>query len=552
MLIVTIPRVPSGTLTEGLGSACTRKCTKARINIKLFTMGTFGRSLRGLCDSVYKSRAAGQWRRVACLTPLALLAIHPWFGPDIWYHLARAKQMLAQATTLPAVPTVISGANVTNQYWLYQLALDRAYGIGGVTLVSLIFAAAWVAIGWIWLRLTRASLLFLAFLALAQMRLEYRPETWSFLFLSVMLLALSEPRGRWRTPVLLATQVAWVNVHGYFALGPCVVGAAWLFRRDRRHAGLLAGVALATLVNPGGWRAFESLWAMMRVLRELDGVIEELTPTTAYAWWAWPMPVFWMYFAGVGAAVILQARRRPFEAMVATSGLLLGLRSFRFVPIMLIMTAPVIGAALARVRRPRAADWAAVALSLGLAAAVVRGDVHRWLGSGTRFGLGLEWAEYPIGVAEFLRERGFAGRLFNDPDDGGYFEYHLPGVTVAADSSYVDADATREYFAAVFNPAAFARWDQRHHFDAAVLRVTNEAVVAALRQAPAWAPVYADSHRIVFLKNAAAIDLATASHRRAGEDLTRYGYAEAAAAWVRLAEREGDARLLARLREEFR
>lgn len=488
---------------------------------------------------------------VVSLTLMALLAIHPWFGPDIWYHLARAGQMLAQGTTMPVTPTVVSGANLSNQYWLYQLALAAAFTVGGVVAVTILFSSAWVAIGWIWMRLTRAPVLFPLFVVLAQMRLEYRPETFSFLFLSLMLLLIERPGGRGRACALIAIQILWVNVHGYFALGPALVAAAWLGRRRRWYGWVFGGVAVATLLNPDGPRAYESLWAMTKILRELDGLIEELTPTTRYAWWAWPMPAFWIYVAATSLGVLGFARRRPYEAMVAATGVALGVRAFRFMPVMLILTEPLIGAALARVRWPRAVRGAACGLVAVGIVAVVHGDFHRWTGSGTRFGTGLEWAEYPIGAAAYLDEVRFKGRLFNEPDDGGYFEYHLPYATIAADSSYVDASATRAYFAAAADPAAFAGFDQKFHFDAAVIRITNEAMITALLHAPVWAPVYADSHRIVFLKNAQAIDLTTAPHRRAGEDLRRPQYGDAAAAWFRLAERENDQRLLARLKHEF-
>ena len=496
--------------------------------------------------------------RAALIVLLALLSCHTWFGPDTWYHLAWGRLILQTGTTLPNPPVLMRGEFACNQYWLYQVWLELTYRAGGVRLVSACFVIIWIAIAAAWSAIARVSrspapglIALFAFVACVQLRLEYRPETFSFLFFTAMLWLMTRPPRPWTTPALIAIEIAWANVHGYFPLGIALAVAAALARPARRAWVLALALTLAPLVNPGGWAIVRSLGTMIHILRDLGAELEELTPTTRYAWWYWPLPIFWAYYAATAllTARALFDRRTRFAGLVGLGALVLGVRTFRFVPLTMIMTAPLV----ATLRRPARVPAALTALGVGAAAAaaalVIGGGFHRWRDSGTTFGFGVETSEYPVRATRALRARGFAGRIFNEPTDGGYLEYELPAATIACDSSYNDAGVARAYFASVRDPAAFDDFDRGAHFDAALISVQNLALTRALLHRPGWTVAFADLTRVLFVRGEGGGPLRPDFDP--AEDPRRYGYRESLAAWRVLAELEGDPGLAGRLGAEF-
>jgi hypothetical protein len=114
-------------------------------------------------------------------------------------------------------------------------------------------------------------------LVAARARFTFRPDLVSLVLTAVVLRAVvaARPDGRgllW----LLALQVLWVNVHGYFITGPLIVATAGVAQRlggrarrgvARRLLGLAGLMALACLLNPAGLRGALHPFA---ILADLD------------------------------------------------------------------------------------------------------------------------------------------------------------------------------------------------------------------------------------------------------------------------------------------
>ena len=232
-----------------------------------------------------------RWRSVdylltAALGALAfLLGCYELFDPDIWWHL-RAGQWIIEQGRVPLLD-IFSFASSDrvwiDLHWGFQVVLALAYAGAGVAgmilLASAVGCAAFLiamtarAPGWPrWV----AALCWLPALALMAMRFDPRPEIFSLMYLACFLAVLvrveRHPTLAWCLPLV---QVAWVNTHGLFVLGPIVLGCYLVERATRLAIGwgrpsdglvrspralwrhlipVSAAVAIACLINPYGVR----------------------------------------------------------------------------------------------------------------------------------------------------------------------------------------------------------------------------------------------------------------------------------------------------------
>ena len=504
------------------------------------------------------------WAALAVL--LGVRLCHEWFGPDIWYHLALGDRIMRTGDMQPADSLILQQPGFINVYWMFQVLVRGAFTLGGVFGVSALFIAAWFAVFACWLRTTGAmrsawgAVLGLAAVFVCQTRFEERPEIFSYLFLAIQIHWLT----RWKLdapaqPRALAlfaiVQMLWSNVHGYFVFGPLLVaakllsvmldtpraewprvGAAW------RGLGLLAGFTVgATLASPFGlhnWNGVVTLWKFFGAMRQ---EVQEFMPPTGALLALWTVKMFWVLWTVTLLAalhtLLFAARRESFAVLLAAAGLWLSATSFRNIPLLVFLGAPLAGVVLAQFKALRPLDkfggTAVGATALGLATAAVAGTFGP-----SSFGVRESESASPIRFADYLRAHEFRGTLFNPPGDGGYLEFHFPSLRLYGDSRYVEIEPIHDYFAALRRPDAFQALDAKHHFDAALFKVTeSRAVLVALARDPRWRIAYSDLHRVLLVNTSGSVG-ATASvgplaiyH---GEDLAIRANGDAALQWAGL------------------
>lgn len=460
---------------------------------------------------------------------LAVRLCHEWFGPDIWYHLALGERVARTGAMQPADNLILQQPGFVNVYWLFQLLVRGAFELGGVFAVSALFVAVWFAAFAFWFRTTgagRASpwgqLLALAAVLVCQVRFEERPEIFSYLFLAIQihwlvhwkLDAPAEPRALARFALV---QLLWSNIHGYFVLGPLlvaakIIGVAIATPRGgwpRGRAGwsglwLLAAFTIgATFASPFGadnWRGVAVLW---KFFGEMRHEVQEFLPATGAYFALWTVKLFWLAWVltliAAGYTLFTAARREAFALLLAAAGLWLSATSFRNIPLLVFLSAPLAAVGLRRREGFRPFEkFAAVAtggVALGLAAAAVAGTFGP-----SSFGIRASPAASPLAFADYLRTSGFRGKLFNHPGDGGYLEFRFPTLRLYGDSRYVDAAPVRDYFAALRTVGAFQHLNERHRFDAALFRMSDSrAVIRDLLGTTRWRLVYADLHRALLI-----------------------------------------------------
>lgn len=207
------------------------------------------------------------------------------YQTDLWHHLARGR-LIATEGQLPNTDRftyTVAGQSFQDVNWLSQYLFYRLYQLGGLDLLQAINGVLLAAAMAVLVRLCRrasGSLLLAAavgiftFLGLWQLLVLIRPQTFSLL-LFVLLYAVLEASDRRRWLLVLAPCLLglWVNMHGGFPIGLVLIGCyllaaflegAWRegrgVLRDGRVwalAACLVASALATLVNPYGWRVYQ-------------------------------------------------------------------------------------------------------------------------------------------------------------------------------------------------------------------------------------------------------------------------------------------------------
>jgi hypothetical protein len=200
-----------------------------------------------------KAGALGAGVIPALLALLALsLAVLPIETPDVWYHLAAGRLMVATghwpfvntfSFTAPDYPWI-------DLHWMFQLLLYGAYLLGGANGCIALAALLVVATAGVVYAVTRryatpaaAALLVAVALAVASPRFVPRPELLSFLLIAVYLALLDAyPRTGKALYLLVPLQILWTNAQGIFTLGLALIGCYW------------AGATLALLPLPAGWR----------------------------------------------------------------------------------------------------------------------------------------------------------------------------------------------------------------------------------------------------------------------------------------------------------
>ncbi len=317
----------------------------------------------------------------ACLGALAVLLLcFGWQNPDIFYHLFLGKQVIATHQAQPPDALLAHQPGYVNVYWLFQVLVYGAERIGGVRGVSVLFLLAWFGVFLFWARtigLARSPAFGLPFalgaLLVFQNRFDTRPEVFSYLLLSAQVYwlftwDLDRPLPWRRYALFAASEALWANMHGYFVLGPVLVGSVFAseliaaasghrsdprpgtgqsgFRSPRiaNLARLLALTLIASIVSPfgfGTWTFAHTLWVFLRTMR---GAIIEFGPPTGEALRVWTVVLFWVYWGLTLLAcgwLLVRRNWRLAYTVPAALGLYLSATGMRNIPLVLLLGAPV-------------------------------------------------------------------------------------------------------------------------------------------------------------------------------------------------------------------
>ncbi len=244
----------------------------------------------------------------ACLIALFLaltflLGIFPLKDADYYWHL-RTGDLIRQTGQVPRVDFYTftrQGTPWIDLHWIFQVGISWVREHGGVPALTLAKAVITCLAVFLLITARRRSwpiwtmiLAWLPALLVLSGRMYVRPETLSLLYLSIYLAVVC----RWdRFPVLAwvlpLVQLAWVNTHGLFVLGPVVLVFALVDAALRRGAlapdrlrwwrivvPACVATGLACLLNPYGLRGAIYPLELARTMSNpiFSRSIAELTP----------------------------------------------------------------------------------------------------------------------------------------------------------------------------------------------------------------------------------------------------------------------------------
>jgi hypothetical protein len=304
-----------------------------------------------------------RWLLFAAIFSLAAV---PPLDPDLWWHLANGRLIVATASIphLDVYSFSAAGQPWVMHEWLADLGMYLLYQVGGLSLLVAIFASVVTASAvclYLLLRHTglaasAASALTLVGALAGSTAWGARPQLLNVLFCGLLLLGLLRYRaGRLSALVLPPFIWLWANLHSAFVVGVIIsllflAGEAFDSWRSRPEAmprrrltalgwGIVAGFGLA-FVNPFG---------IQTVLFSLGTLTSPLIQNNIQEW---ASPDFHsmagMMFEGLVFLLLLglatgRVRARTSEWLIAFALLYLALASQRHVPLFVLGAAPLMG-----------------------------------------------------------------------------------------------------------------------------------------------------------------------------------------------------------------
>ncbi|MDD5556261.1 MAG: hypothetical protein PHN82_03320 [bacterium] len=442
--------------------------------------------------------------------------------PDLWGHVRFGLDILRDGAIPRFDPYSYTARGLPwiNHEWLAEVTfavLFRHLGGGGIVILRL--AAGLAVMGIMISNFIRRAAppwnLIAAGLAIsvASYGLCFRPQMFSYLFFTLLLLALARKPAGWFL-LVPAVFLAWANFHGGFPMGLAAL-AVWaafecadaLRRGEARGAlvpvAVLAVSAAATLVNPYGiglWRFLASTLALRRPYLpewapirpgDIDFVdfkallvffIVAVAASRASGPWR-----FTCIAAAAAAAAFAHNRHMPFFAIAASFAM----------PEPLAAMLGRLGRGGEGPSRPAPGRKAAWLLAAVVAAAIplARGR--------SAFSLVVPADRYPVAAVRWMGERGIAGNCAVLFDWGEYLIWHLGGtVLVSVDGRYdtvyperVIDDNFRFFF------AGERWWNLIAGYPTEIILLHPENPVApVIARLPEWSQAFRSGTAVVFLK----------------------------------------------------
>ncbi|MBI4348987.1 MAG: hypothetical protein HY553_19270 [Elusimicrobia bacterium] len=464
------------------------------------------------------------WLGLAACLPAMLLPIS---NPDLFWHLSAARRLWSTG----GVPRedwlswTMAGVRWVDFEWLSQAAFGLAHAGGGLAGAWALKAALVAACAWrlrAWLKIYDVpepqAAAGLALWAAAMLpRADLRPELFSALFFIELFRRLELWRLERRTPSLIVAGAAfalWANLHAGFAYGLALTAFYTLFGLSWR---VLAVGAVATLLNPAGWRVYAVLAEHAADAGRLaHWIIEWRAPDPANPWrWA----ELALLPAAAAAAALAGRRGRvphPAPALVLVALAAAGLRHART------------NVYFASAAVPLALSWLAdsgrrvkAALPIGVAAFLMAWSFWR----ASEFGVLTRVFEprlAPVRAADFLEREAhvLAPRpLYNPWGWGGYLGWRLGGrYPVFQDGRYLFHRLLLEAGSATESPETWRDFLDARGVELALLE-NAPAMVPTRRRYPdgtervfqrpyhvtympreRWALIYFDDQSLVFVR----------------------------------------------------
>ncbi|HEV3439546.1 MAG TPA: hypothetical protein VG122_19435 [Gemmata sp.] len=392
---------------------------------------------------------------------------------DVWLHLATGRMLVAGEYRFGSDPFAYTTANRywANHAWLFDLGFYLSWQwLGGAALVAIKASVLTVTAGFMLLATRGKGALWigsvcvlLGVLVMSQ-RVPLQPVMASYLLLAACLCCLRSGGGALRAvPMAIAL---WVNLDGWFILGPMLVGLFWLGRKLKPSnlepptawpTWLIPGSILACLLSPHHIHAFVLPFELTPAVWMCSFSTHPQFAGVFISPWHWRVLgaaggynlAMWAFFIilvlGIASFGINRDAIRSWRATVWLTFAILAAWQVRLIPFFAVVGAPICGLNF------REAFAATTFLRLGRAVALVAGFALiglGWLGLENGFhnrDRAIAWnihtdatlSRAASGIAHWRQEANVSAeaRVFTThPDLGHYLAWFAPAERCFLDS----------------------------------------------------------------------------------------------------------------------
>ncbi len=494
----------------------------------------------------YAVRAGTAIYVIALSISFAILSRVPLWHTDLWGHL-QYGEIICTRQALPKTDPIMplaSKSRLVDSAWLSQVIAYQVFDHVGLAGLQCLYAGSITAccaiLIWIGVRRARGVIVCLAaagiLIALQWQQLPViRPQLAGAVCFLILLAALSQRHySRILYSLVPGLMMLWANLHGSFIMGLGLLGcfalgravdvirrsrrivAAGHDRRTRRLFLLLLCAALAVLVNPYGADLYVHAFTFSQN-PNLKDLIEWQRLSLASVQVQWfvaavllllPL-LYWsprrkstaeiLLLAGLGAATVWTSRMIVWFAPVAAYVVLLHGGA--------LWNRLLRGQNVKPTDRARGAWTILSATGIMIAAAMSPWGRLIWTDRQSEIRTAVS-QQTPVAAAEFLLNHRRPGQIFNTYEWGDYLSWvgHQHGerwpIFVASHAHLVPRSVWVDYMATISAPADWETRLQRYDVRTVVIdHLHRQALIARLRAADGWTPVFEDDVAVIFVRN---------------------------------------------------
>jgi len=445
---------------------------------------------------------------------------------DLWWIL-KSGEYIVENLRVPHID--IFSYTLENRPWLDHEWLSQAlfylvfswFGLLGLSIFkALIVSASFLIL--LFLILSRYKKIALAILIMLISILAFgyrsflRPEIFSYLFLCIFLYILEREKNIYILPVL---QILWVNLHGYFIVGPIIVLLYSIGDKSKtkKMMSVFFLLLLACFINPYFYRgALYPLRILFDVFTEQKIYmknIHELMMPIRFSFNRYLF--FWLFAIFTSITFIVNLKRAKIKHIVLFAlCFLASYMAMRNAPIFIFLgmiTASINLNEANSTKRISGRRYNFIILFL------ISGLIYFFLSDGyykftnqslfKKTGIGISELLVPAGACDFLEDNNIEGRMFNTMDFGSYIGYRFfPERRIFIDTRtdlYKD-DFYTLYAEAQHYPEKWHKLHERYGFKIVLLRHLfsgSGKILRYLYDHKDWRLAYYDENSCVFLSD---------------------------------------------------
>ncbi len=390
---------------------------------------------------------------------IVILSFRLLSDPDLGFHL-NAGRWILENLSFPTKDT-FTYTSTQNDYidlhWLFQVIIFFVYAISGYNGLSILVVILSVVLLFLLFKRNRilgiplyfSCILFLMGFLIIEPRIVLRPEMFTFIFISIILLVLDNYYYRnikqlYFLPVLM---LVWCNMHSLFILGFALTGAyfisLWLKERkfDKYFFVYMFFSFAVCIINPYFFKGFTfplELFTRFDSSNIFNQHLEEFRSFFQLDLFVFKNILFLIFIFLVLLSFLLTIRKRKLhELLLLSIFLYLAFISIRNISLFTIIAIPILGNSLTSITESvkikfKYFNWNFVKkliyfifiiIPLLLILRLFTNSYYATTNSVNKTGIGIDNNVQPLNACEFIKTNKLNGRIINSLGYGGWLAW---------------------------------------------------------------------------------------------------------------------------------